>query len=179
MLRFLVDQFRQAPGPLKQPRILMADIAEEIIDLASHYIKQFKDNTSNTEFTDVQTHEDSKPLTESDKAENSDKNQLNPRLAAAIKAPGNQRKQAFKILAILWDARQKKKGPLSVKAIQKHGQSIGITIRHENIRKVIRMKLDAYVTVHTEGVGSGSVYRHELSDKGKIYFEQTYLNDGD
>ena len=42
MLRFLLDKFRQAPGPLKQTRLIVGDLAEEIIDLASYYVYRKK-----------------------------------------------------------------------------------------------------------------------------------------
>ena len=38
MLRFLLEKFREAPGPLKQPRLIVADLAEEVLDLAEHYL---------------------------------------------------------------------------------------------------------------------------------------------
>jgi hypothetical protein len=40
MLRFLLDKFKQTPGPLKEARLIVGDIAEEILDLAEYYLKR-------------------------------------------------------------------------------------------------------------------------------------------
>ena len=52
---------------------------------------------------------------------------------------------------------------------------MGLSIRHENVRKVIRMRLDKYVDVHAEGVGSGTVYRYRISSDGITYFTTNYF----
>lgn len=88
---------------------------------------------------------------------------------------GNIRKQAFKVLAILWDADQKNLGPLSAKALSLHGENIKLPIRHENVRKVIRMRLERYVHIHPQEMGNGTVYRYNLSKEGRAHFETTYL----
>lgn len=193
MIRFLIDQFRNAPGPLKKPRILTADLAEEVLDLAKHYLGN---NDSSTETPCcgsvppppsppepvVETVTPTAPAAEkATKAKkpsvDTSSEEIDPRLASAVASPGNAKKQAFKVLAILWDANDKKLGALSAKAISKHGEEIlNLKIRHENVRKVIRMRLENYVNVHAQGVGNGTVYNYEMSDAGLEYFASTYFN---
>jgi hypothetical protein len=192
MIRFLIDKFRQAPGPLKQARLIVSDLAEEVVDLAEHYIKGKSDFAETAE---PQTFDDAgpaKPASTEPKGaaarsakpkpapkpagdDETQKIDVDPKLAAAIETPGNKRKQEFKVLAILWDTRSRKKGPLSAKAISQHGEKIGLKIRHENVRKVIRMRLEKYIKVHTEGMGNGTIYRYEIDTPGLTYFESTYF----
>jgi hypothetical protein len=189
MIRFLIDQFRQAPGPLKQARLIAADLAEEVVDLAEHYLKG---KSGFAETVDAEPDAPSagssgktavaeppatktaktaavkpKPVTETI--------DVDARLGEAIETPGNKRKQEFKVLAILWDARSRETGPLSAKAISQHGEKIDLKIRHENVRKVIRTRLEKYIRVHTEGMGNGTIYRYEIDKPGIEYFEQTYF----
>lgn len=174
MIRFLIDKFRQAPGPLKQVRLIAADLAEEVVDLAEHYIKGRSDFAETVD--DYPEREPAPPPAPAPAPEKrSEKLEVAERLAAAIKTPGNKRKQEFKVLAILWDTRERDMGPMSAKAISQHGEKIDLKIRHENVRKVIRMRLEKYIKVHTEGVGNGTIYRYELDAPGVKYFENTYF----
>jgi hypothetical protein len=93
--------------------------------------------------------------------------------------PGNLRKQDFKALAILWDAYGRGMVPLSAKAVSDHGAQIGLAIRHENVRKVIRMRLERYVDYHNEGAGSGTIYRYALNAAGRGHFVDTYLRESE
>lgn len=205
MIRFLIDQFRNAPGPLKTPRILIADLADEVLDLTKHYLKR-DDNSStypccNDSSTSVPSpspqpasqpapvqqtsvpkddpapNADIPPAPEAESTSSNSSSNIDPSLAKAISEPGNVRKQAFKVLAILWDAHSKNMGALSAKAISKHGdKNLNLQIRHENVRKVIRMRLENFVNVHAQGVGNGTVYNYELSDAGLNFFVTTYFN---
>ncbi|MFO8070374.1 MAG: hypothetical protein R6V85_00750 [Polyangia bacterium] len=105
----------------------------------------------------------------------SDRLEPDPMLAAAISVPGNKRKQAFKVLAILWDAERRELGPLSAKEISAHGERIGLIIRQENVRKVIRMRLENQVVVHTRPAGTGTIYEYEIAEKGIAHFRSKYL----
>ena len=195
MIRFLIDQFRNAPGPLKKPRILAADLAEEILGLAEHYLKKGDSAASVSNYSSSATASSPPPppatapvSTPADSVGFSVEEtttgaapatavELDPRLNSAIAVPANMRKQEFKVLAILWDAYQKKVGALSAKAISRRGEEeLKVQIRHENVRKVIRMRLENYVRVHAQGVGNGTVYNYELSDAGAEYFESMYLS---
>jgi hypothetical protein len=188
MIRFLIDKFRQAPGPLKQVRLITADLAEEVVDLAEHYIRGRSDfaepfdDSFDSKPEEVEPPAPPKPEPKSKRTagdaapeEVTEILEVEKRLGEAIETPGNKRKQEFKVLAILWDARERKMGPLSAKAISQHGEKIGLKIRHENVRKVIRMRLEKYIEVHTEGVGNGTIYRYEIDAPGIEYFEATYF----
>lgn len=176
MIRFLIDKFRQAPGPLKQVRLITADLAEEVVDLAEHYIKGRSDFAETIDdYSERVPPPDPPPEPPPEPEEQPETLEVADRLAEAIKTPGNKRKQEFKVLAILWDARERSMGPLSAKSISQHGEKMELKIRHENVRKVIRMRLEKYIKVHTEGVGNGTIYRYEMDTPGVKYFETTYF----
>jgi len=186
MIRFLIDKFRQAPGPLKQVRLIASDLAEEVVDLAEHYLKGRTDFTetiddfSGAPTGDVAQAREAAPKPKpaprgKPREEASESLPVDAELRGAIESPGNKRKQEFKVLAILWDTRKREMGPMSAKAISQHGEKIGLKIRHENVRKVIRMRLEKFIKVHTEGVGNGTIYRYELDTPGVQHFESTYF----
>ncbi|MCP4604925.1 MAG: hypothetical protein GY847_31120 [Proteobacteria bacterium] len=201
MLRFLLDKFKEAPGPFKQTRLIAVDLAEEIVDLAEFYLKRIKmdnkpasasqwdtpvcsqasDQSSvgpfgeNSDFTRTK----SEPFAE--KIERKDPGpertlDVSDELAKALDIAPNKKKQEFKVLAILWDAQQRNLGSLSAKAVSEHGKKLGLSIRHENVRKVIRMRLDKQVEIRTEQIGSGSVYRYQISPAGSDYFASKYFH---
>jgi hypothetical protein len=166
--------------------LITADLAEEVVDLAEHYIKgrsEFADTVDDSTASGstgqapaaVDAPAGAKPATPEPESEEPELIEVDPKLGAAIETPGNKRKQEFKVLAILWDTREREMGPLSAKAISQHGEKIGLKIRHENVRKVIRMRLEKYIRVHTEGVGNGTIYRYEIDTPGIEYFEATYF----
>ena len=178
MIKFLLEKFRQAPGPMKQPRLIVADLAEEAIDLLTVYLKkeQAVEPGHPASYSPSKSGSDeamTRPKADPDKPGSSLK--LDPKLAVAMEETGNKRKQEFKVLAILWDAMERNNAPMSAKAISQHGVEMGLSIRHENVRKVIRMRLDKYVDVHAEGVGSGTVYRYRISSDGINYFTTSYF----
>ncbi|MCK9522590.1 MAG: hypothetical protein M0R76_06010 [Proteobacteria bacterium] len=229
MIRFVLNQIRQAPGPLKGTRSLLVDLAEEVIDLTWELLRPPPpsptptsappeatadpletpvaasppptsppvDDTARAAATPApqpaaapkpkvasppakpsKTTKTSLPLPSSDdekKIIKSASKKCDPRLKEAMGRNGNIRKQAFKVLAILWDADQKNLGPLSAKALSLHGENIKLPIRHENVRKVIRMRLERYVHIHPQEMGNGTVYRYNLSKEGHAHFETTYL----
>ncbi len=188
MVRFIIDKFRQAPGPLKQPRLILADLADEVVDLMGTYLNQRKGGSScapcEQTFPRVESpapatsRGDGGPSGDSADDVVDDRQGLldiDPKLAAAIAVPGNKRKQEFKVLAILWDTQQREMPPMSAKSVSQHGENLGLSIRHENVRKVIRMRLEKHIKVHAEGVGSGTIYRYELAPVGKEYFTSTYF----
>ncbi len=207
MIKFLIEKFRHTPGPLQQPRTLIADLAEEVYDILETHLKKDKDSDDSysccssavsTPCAGEQTEEAVAPAaetplpveekttprpaekqtTEPDTGESVSSVELltvDDRLNTAFETPGNQRKQTFKVLAILWDAKSRKMEPMSAKAVSRHGEQIGLSIRHENVRKVIRMKLDQFVNVQTEGVGRGTVYRYQISSAGEEHFTNEYF----
>lgn len=195
MLRFLLDKFRQTPGPLKEARLIAGDIAEEILDLAEYYLKRAKSdvNVGDVAQSESPSYESatSSPAAETERraeketaqapasdqqAPRSERSlEVTEKMAAALDSIQNKKKQEFKILAILWDADQRQMGKLTAKAVSEHGEKLAISIRHENVRKVIRMRLDKHVEIHTEQVGNGNIYKYKLSPVGKDYFENRYL----
>lgn len=200
MLRFLLDEFRQAPGPLKQTRLILCDIAEELIDLSEHYLgllhppaqepgacSSDAPRDPESRFTpqrpDLETRADepSPPAEREDEPPSRDEPPL-PRatdipseLTAAIDDPDNRKKQEFKVLAILWDAERRGLGPLSAKAVSESGQRLGLAIRHENVRKVIRLRLSRYIEVRTLTTGNTSIYAYAITPKGIERFASEYL----
>ncbi len=185
MIRFFIDVFRNAPGPFKKPRILVADISEELLDLIKSRIagptsgtaapcpdcggrSPAKDSTSPT---------DPPAPAAASAGKNNTLPAVDPRLRTALSSPANLKKQTFKVLAILWDVHCRNPRPLSAKEVSTHGkEALGLQILHENVRKVIRMKLEPWVTVQTEGKGNSSIYRYVISDEGVRYFEKHYLS---
>lgn len=81
----------------------------------------------------------------------------------------------FKVLAVLMDASQRGKGPLTAKEVSDHGEKLGIAIRHENVRKVIRMRLDKQVEIRSEQVGNRSIYKYRISPAGIDFFTEKYM----
>lgn len=205
MIRFLLDKYRTMPGPLKQARVVTADLAAELLDLAECYLKQRRNQDGDPPGTPCRSSdpppeappmeelrpatrpatpppakappEPAEPAKARKKKSRTPATELEPpkALVSAIAIPSNLRRQDFKILAILWDAGGRALNPMSAKGISQHGTKLGIKIRHENVRKVIRSKLEKFVTVHTEVVGSGAVYRYEINSAGRQHFEETYL----
>ena len=190
MIKFIIEKFRTAPGPLKQPRLIIADIAEEVLDTALQYMDQRSGDRQDgwAEAGGPATSEKTPPgpaeaggsAATGDGAEGGPAAaqralEVDPRLARAMAEPANLRKQDFKVLAILWDAHNRGLVPLSAKAVSDHGVQIGLAIRHENVRKVIRMRLEKYVDYHNEGAGSATIYRYALNAAGRDHFDETYL----
>ena len=192
MIRFVIEKFRTAPGPLKQPRLILADIAEEVLDTARQYMDRRPSDRHEAEADGIGAApiaagaepDSSVPSPENPVLEPPGRGtpapqpralDVDPRLARAMSDAGNARKQDFKVLAILWDAYQRGLVPLSAKAVSDHGVQIGLTIRHENVRKVIRMRLDKYVDYHNKGAGSGTIYRYALNAVGRDHFDGIYL----
>lgn len=191
MLRFLLDKFKQTPGPLKEARIIAGDIAEEILDVAEYYLKRAKggeyDGCSCQSPAPQHSHKEDFSVPRTDSKETAPKAEpvkakgpartleVDDNLVNALDNIQNKKKQEFKILAILWDADQRELGKLSAKAVSEHGEKLGLLIRHENVRKVIRMRLDKHVEIHTEQMGSGSIYKYRISPPGVEYFKSKYL----
>jgi len=202
MIRFVIEKFRSSSGPLKEPRIILADIAEELLNTALEYLKKSPDE--GTAFPCEQRSDDEVgapaipqgdephvaadvvPAGADDEGAQEDAEppvqrelEIDPRLERAVTNRTNLHKQDFKVLAILWDAYQRGLVPLSAKSVSNHGERIGLAIRHENVRKVVRMRLEKYVDFHNEGAGSGTIYRYVLNAAGREYFASTYLREGE
>ncbi|MCU0663645.1 MAG: hypothetical protein MUC50_15120 [Myxococcota bacterium] len=239
MLRFLIQKFKEASGPLRQTRIVLGDLSEEVLDLAEYYWKQRQGRQKETcgggwqgSFASpcaetnpvapsivvgahtepspppyhmlereptVQAQPEARaasrpahaPLIHTphkaqqpvpapreqhhDVGENQLSLEVSPQLARAMADPANLKSQDFKVLAILWDV--EKRGLLGMNAIDlsSHGERIGLTIRHENIRKVVRIRLSEYVKTIRFSEDGTNMYRYEMSRAGKAYFEDHFL----
>jgi hypothetical protein len=207
MIKFIIDKIRDNDGPLKSARLVVGDIVEEAVDIASHYIKKIRGrsdsisappfaeevpstndspsktyapNTKNASFQKNKSAGRPKKSGAAKKSKSSDKKlkrtvDVPPELATALDKPANQRKQEFKVLAILWDAQNRNQSGMSAKDLSEHGIKLGLSIRHENIRKVIKMRLSAYVEILQEVNSRSSIYHYRLNDAGDQYFRDNYL----
>lgn len=200
MIKFILDKIRTAPGPLREPRLLLADIAEEILDTAREYVEgphrpggdppaapdrgapraEEPSPVTGERLPEPERAGDVAPGPQAKAtapAARPRELEIDPRLERAVSLPANLHKQDFKVLAILWDAHQRGLVPLSAKAVSTHGERIGLAIRHENVRKVVRMRLEKYVDFHNEGAGTGTIYRYVLNAAGREHFAATYLRE--
>lgn len=196
MLRFLLDKFKETSGPLKDTRVAVGDVLEELLDVADHYIKRLRkqDTVAREEIPASESTSSSPPVAEENnvslntstaaapsKREASEKAmptrtlKVPKELAAAVDATLNRKKQEFKVLAILWDANNRAMGSLSAKQLSDHGAKLGLEIRHENIRKVIRMRLENYVDIHQDRRQGHTLYHYKITPKGVNYFSNKYL----
>lgn len=191
MLRFLLDKFKQAPGPFKQARLVTGDLAEEMLDLSDYYLKRIRtrihggfivNESQKSTVVLPRERDDSiahagKIATKMPGAPESQERQLevSPELGKALDVAQFRKKQEFKVLAILYDANSRGLGQLSAKEVSEHGLKLGLAIRHENVRKVIRMRLDQKIDVQTVVAGNGSIYKYSISKVGIDYFKSKYL----
>lgn len=197
MLRYLVDRFKQATGPLKQARLIAGDLAEEVLDLSDYYINRLRNrghgaqSENHLRYADGESGKKSTPASEknpvkkaapSNATSHLKRNDLSRQLEVskeleqALDILQYRKKQEFKVLAILFDAYERKTGRLSAKEVSEHGGKLGLSIRHENVRKVIRTRLDKKVDAQTVRVGSGSIYKYLISQTGIGYFKSKYLS---
>ncbi len=196
MVRFLLDKFKKSTGPLKDTRQAVGDVFEELLDIADHYIKRFRKQDSVSSEEIPLSESSAPPFSETDKpaespnvasAAKSPKRKASegsePKrtleiphaLAAAVDTASNRKKQEFKVLAILWDANNRGMGNLSAKQLSDHGSKLGLEIRHENIRKVIRMRLENYVDIHQDRRQGHTLYNYKITQKGAAFFHDKYL----
>jgi hypothetical protein len=197
MLKFFLDKMRDRHGPLKQFRLIVGDIVEELLDIASHYIHRPPDEKDTSLHSgvvevphfDTQNEEGAQPISKSNQSSKRKKTHIEetslrrldtfPELTAALDSPANRKKQEFKVLAILWEANRRGLGELSAMDVADHGNKIGLVIRHENIRKVIRMQLTGYVDPIQNRKKGISIQQYRITPKGITYFEQKYLHPSD
>lgn len=200
MLKFFLDKFRESPGPLKQVRLVVADFIEELADLAAHYIRpktdEFPCSESTLEPVVAEKVAVLKDISASPAAEKKTPARSNapvrkksvkpseavareldtsPELAVAIESATNRKKQEFKVLAILWDAQVRGIKNLSAKSVSDHGVKLGLVIRHENVRKVIRMQLGGYVESVQDRKAGSSIYHYRITPKGEQHFQEKFL----
>ncbi|MCP4198666.1 MAG: hypothetical protein GY762_16085 [Proteobacteria bacterium] len=189
MLEGLIKQLQETPGPLKPARVVVGDLAQELLDLTRHYIKRFQ--TSLTD-DDLAASADLFSVDQDPKKEPPDQVVRQPEVkslfepertlevsesfANALDFPKNKKNQEFKVLAIFSDAAERSMGSLSAREASNHGKKLGLKIRHENVRKMVRMRLGEYVEILTEERGNGTLNKYRISPPGIDYFFSKYLN---
>ncbi len=205
MLRIMTSFIRNAPGPLKGARALTADLLEGLADVISppkdidlpppsesyappEPVSSDEPSEAGSEPAEVAepaveekdteavepeaTAEEAPEEPEEDAEDGLD---LQAAFDNALEKPGWVRRQDFKVLAIYWQARQQEKGPLTAKKASALGAELGLTIRHENIRKVIRTRLDDKIETSTVEGSQPPTFQYEILDEGVEFFEQEYL----
>ena len=201
MLRIMTSFLRNAPGPLKGARALTADLLEGLADVVSppkdvdlpppsepyappERVVHDKPSEAGSEPPSAEEPtEEAKapeaPVDEPVAETTADAPEPNADLQAAfdkaLEKPAWVRKQDFKVLAIYWQAQQQQKGPLTAKKASTLGGELGLTIRHENIRKVIRTRLDDKIESSTVEGSQPPTFQYEILDVGAQFFEQEYL----
>jgi hypothetical protein len=192
MLEGLIKQFKETPGPLKPTRTVVGDFAQEILDLTKHYIRRFQasviadDSSESDDFfapdenqqkepveTIVHVAQQTEPKPVSEPKRTLD---VSESFANMLDFQKNKKSQEFKVLAIFSDAADRNMGPLSAREASNHGKKLGLRIRHENVRKVVRMRLGEYVEILMEERGNGTLNKYRISPPGIEYFFSKYLD---
>lgn len=194
MLRVLTSVIRNAPGPFRGARALTADFIDGLIDVISPPVdaeqpapppsssahdggfdtaaKSREDRSSSTASGDSK---EVKPSVTS-----SDSGQSNDNLEAAFKKSIGRtdwvRRQDFKVMAIFWEANRRGLDALTAKKAAKLGIEVGLTIRHENIRKVVRTRLNEKIETTTVPDSQPPTFQYEITSQGKTFFEKEYLS---
>ena len=198
MVRFFLNKLKESSGPLKATRQLVADVLEELLDIVDYYLRETTNNTtypadaskaaqhSRCEEVPIPgildiSEDKSSPSDESMRKKQARRTDLKrtidvPQdLASALEIASNRKKQEFKVLAILFDADNRGLGNLSAKQLSEHGERLGLAIRHENVRKVIRMRLENYVDIMQNRQQGSPIYNYKITEDGIAYFREKYL----
>ncbi len=192
MLEELINQLKETPGPLKPARVVVGDFAQEILDLTKHYIRRFQasigsdDTSMDDDFFASDESQQQESAAEKDHAAPQTEPQPVPEptrsldvsdsFATALDFSKNKKNQEFKVLAIFSDAADREMGSLSAREASNHGKKLGLRIRHENVRKVVRMRLGEYVEILTEERGNGTLNKYRISPQGIAYFLSKYVD---
>ena len=192
MLEGLIKQFKETPGLLKPARVVVGDFAQELLDLTKHYMRRFQTSISDDDMAtsgDLFSFDQDQEKTPSESADQGVRQpeakpvfepertlEVSESFASALNFPKNKKNQEFKVLAIFSDAAERNMGSLSAREASNHGKKLGLTIRHENVRKVVRMRLGEYVEILTEERGNGTLNKYRISAPGIEYFFAKYLD---
>lgn len=200
MLRVLTSLIRNAPGPFRGARALTADFIDGLVDVVSPpvdaeqpvpppgvradeegYTSQIKDREERSSSResgkaagDGDAKEAKSPAAAADSG--SPKGDLEAALKKSIGRKDWVRRQDFKVLAIFWEADRRGLEALTAKKASKLGSEIGVTIRHENIRKVIRTRLTEKIETTTVPDSQPPTFQYEMTSIGKTFFEKEYLS---
>jgi hypothetical protein len=192
MLEGLIKQLKETPGPLKPARVVVGDFAQELLDLTKHYIRRFQTSISDDDMAtsgDLFSFDQDQEITPSESTDQGVRQpeakpvfepertlEVSESFARALDFPKNKKNQEFKVLAIFFDAAERNMGSLSAREASNHGKKLGLKIRHENVRKVVRMRVGEYVEILTEERGNGTLNKYRISAAGIEYFFAKYLD---
>jgi hypothetical protein len=177
---------RNAPGPFRGARALTADFIDGLIDVVSPPVDAeqppppMRDDADHVSATN---RDEGPPRKTSDDAKKSKAAASGPKTSdlqgAFKKSLGRTdwvRRQDFKVLAIFWEANRQELEALTAKKASKLGSDIGLTIRHENIRKVVRTRLTDKIETSTVPDSQPPTFQYKMTNAGKTFFEKEYLS---
>lgn len=196
MLRIMTSLLRNAPGPLKGPRALAADLLEGLADVISppRDVEQPppappysppEPRPAPVERVETAAVSEPAPAKRVETEVRAAKGETRPAadlagaFAKVLENPKLTKRQDVKVLAIFWQAWQRKMGPITAKAASALGDEVGLTIRHENIRKVIRTRLKDKVNTSTVEGSQPPTFEYEMLGEGAAFFEREYLGKAD
>ena len=137
--------------------------------------EETKAKETKAEAEETKAEEAEAPETEPEKGEERADQDWDQAYAAAVEVSRWVRRQDFKVLAIFWKARERSMGPITAKDAAVLGDDIGLSIRHENIRKVIRTRLEESIETTTVPDSQPPTYQYEMTDDGASFFVDEYL----
>ena len=79
-------------------------------------------------------------------------------------------------MAIFWTAHRQSPKPLTAKKAAKLGSDLGLVIRHENIRKVVRTRLTEKIETSTVPDSQPPTFQYAINEAGVEFFESEYLS---
>lgn len=196
MLRVLTSLIRNVPGPFKGPRALTADFLEGLIDVISPPVDAeqapppspapaSEKRAEPAPATDGATAparpspapaphiEEERPAISWDGAPPAGDHAR--RFKDALTRADWLRSQDFKVLAIFYEANRRGLGPITAKGAAKLGEEIGVTIRHENVRKVVRTRLTEWIDTTMVADSQPPTFQYGMSENGVSHFETEYL----
>lgn len=188
MLRILTSLIRNAPGPFKGARALAADLVEGLVDVVSPPPEvvpppppppaapvEPEPSRQAAGAPPPAPVPQPKPA-ETPKADATPKGKdVGKAFKKAIGRADWVRRQDFKVLAIFWEARRRGMGRLTAKKAASLGSELGLVIRHENVRKVVRTRLADSIETTTVPDSQPPTFEYELTADGAARFEQEYL----
>jgi hypothetical protein len=198
MLRVLTSLIRNVPGPFKGPRALTADFLEGLIDVISPPVDAEQTPPPSSPAPVIEKRPEparaaeiaavpAKPAAPAPAPEVKKERAASPgngarlagdrakQLKEALTRSDWLRSQDFKVLAIFYEASRRDLGPITAKGAAKLGEEIGLTIRHENVRKVVRTRLTEWIETTMVVDSQPPTFQYCMSEKGASYFETEYL----
>ena len=183
MLRVFTSIIRNAPGPFKGARSLTADLLEGLADVVSPQEEQPPEPTypAPVESQPVKSGDGAEKVEAVKKATKSEKvkDDFSEAFKSAISKPAWVRRQDFKVLAIFWESKRRGDGPITAKQASTIGDEIGLKIRHENVRKVVRTRLTEKIETTTVPESQPPTFQYQITAEGQQSFVNDYLENVD